>query len=120
VTPAAGNRATREGRKMMTDLANRLAGSCVVCAAPTDTALIFRGVPEWCCAGLMALGVPEDEAIATFHVADPQPEPDGSFKMACRVCRDCVRNSGTSLPEPAIIRPGSPIPVIIASGVVRR
>jgi len=53
----------------MPDQANRVAPfqSCVVCSkGDTDTAVGFRGEAEWCIAALSKLGMPLDQAEATF------------------------------------------------------
>ena len=37
-------------------------GSCVACLRGTDTGLAFTGEAEWIIAGMMMLGIPEDQA----------------------------------------------------------
>lgn len=74
--------------------------SCVVCMRGTDSGLAFRGVAEWATAGLMVLGVPDDQAaiiISTATGSDPGKVPAGEITVPVRVCQDCVKDSGTGM-----------------------
>jgi len=64
-------------------------GSCVVCLRGTGTGLVFLGEPEWLAAGLVRLGLPMDDAVATTEVA-MSDRPDGWEEWAVRVCSDCA------------------------------
>jgi hypothetical protein len=76
--------------------------SCIVCfRGDTTTAIGFRGEAEWCIAGLLRLGVPPDQAEATFlpfakHElgCDPGTVPDGQIDYAVRLCRACANRVG--------------------------
>lgn len=86
-------------------------GSCVVCMRGTDTALAFQGSPEWCIGGLHALGLPVDEAVATFTNGYGEHVPEWMI-ATYRVCAECVGNIDAEFPEPALILPGAEIPSI--------
>jgi len=88
-------------------------GTCVGCMKATDTALRFRGSPEWLIAGLTALAVPCDVAI-TMVAHDPgiTRRPDGRYDLSVQVCAACVRESGTSFPAPAVVVIGAELPTI--------
>jgi hypothetical protein len=93
-------------------------GACIVCLKGTDTGLTFRGRAEWIYAGLHVLGIPEDQVGATLASAwrergmdVPDDEvPRGEITETFRVCGECV--SKTPFPEPALLIPGGPIPLI--------
>ncbi len=85
-------------------------GSCVACLQGTDTALAFRGEPEWLIAGLTRLGIPDDQA--TVMVSQGLGSPAGqvpdvnTVELAFRVCQKCVDGS----PFPAVgIPPNVPV-----------
>lgn len=94
----------------------QLAGACVICFQPTDTALGARGVPAWHAAFLTTLGVPKDEALATFikTVADLGAEfnNDQSYEIIYRVCAECVARTHTNFPSPVVTIPGAAIPAV--------
>lgn len=72
-------------------------GSCVVCLSPTDTGLVFEGVAEFTIAGLIKLGVPEDEAPATAWQVwgtDPGMVPSGRVLSEVRVCTKDANRAG--------------------------
>jgi hypothetical protein len=63
----------------------------------TDTGLAFKGEAEWAIAGLLRLGVPEDEASATVSLgtdSDPGKVPPGVITVAFRVCKSCADQAG--------------------------
>ena len=70
-------------------------GACAVCLKPTDTGLVFDGEAEWTIAGLVNMGVPEDQAFDAAILAwgtDPGMVPAGKIKTQVRVCaKDAVR-----------------------------
>jgi hypothetical protein len=91
-------------------------GTCAACMRPTDTGLVFRGVPEWAAAGLARLGVPEDQAVAIVlgHCAaafgcEPGEVPDEPITMTVRACADCA--SGPGFPV-APLYEGAELPVV--------
>lgn len=86
------------------------AGSCIVCLHGTDTALGFVGSIEWVCAGLMNLGVPDAEAVATVENSPIPVDGSGRFHAVYRVCSACV--SETNLPAPSLIYNGGEITTI--------
>lgn len=90
------------------------ASSCIVCFQGTDTALAFRGSPEWCVAGLLVLGVPKDQAYATFELCHPNP-PE-LMTVTYRVCASCASRSGR-VPEPKLTIPGAEIPALCEPGM---
>ncbi|QSM01784.1 hypothetical protein PROPHIGD11-1_16 [Mycobacterium phage prophiGD11-1] len=90
------------------------ASSCIVCFQGTDTALAFYGSPEWCVAGLMTLGVPGDQAMATFESC--HPNPSDPMTVTYRVCSSCVERAGC-LPEPKLTIPGFEIPAVYQPGM---
>jgi hypothetical protein len=69
----------------------------------TDTGLAFVGEPEWVIAGLVVLGIPMDEAVATWRVfleEEFEEVPDvrtRDFTYTVRVCQACVDASGAPL-----------------------
>ena len=90
-------------------------GTCVACINPTDTALGFRGTPEWCIAGLMCLGVPQTQAE---HMVDTEygdafgrlPDP---LAMVIRVCVECVEDLQPKFPRPGLFLPGHEVPGLV-------
>ncbi|UZF57082.1 hypothetical protein LH935_03540 [Gordonia polyisoprenivorans] len=91
------------------------AGSCIVCFTPTDTALAFQGEPEWCIAGLVALGVPEDQAAATFAAEFGTVSPLGVHTVPSeevtamyRVCSACASAKGMVAPALVIVGEDTP------------
>jgi hypothetical protein len=67
--------------------------SCVVCLRGTDTGLVFAGEAEWAAAGLVDIGVPEDQAIATVSHgtgSEPGTVPDGDITVMFRLCQVCA------------------------------
>jgi hypothetical protein len=94
-------------------------GTCVVCIKPTDTALAFKGDPEWAIAGLQMLGLTPDHAYRTLLVAwrerygtqDGQV-PDHEVCEAIRVCRGCVRACSALFPDPGLAVAEAYVPVI--------
>jgi hypothetical protein len=106
----AERRKARKGAKMLRQqgvhvpppgLDGTYDGSCIVCLEGTDTGLAFRGSAEWSTAGLMVLGVPQDQATAIVQEANGSPAgtlPAGLVTTGVRVCRGCVDASGASFP----------------------
>jgi hypothetical protein len=88
-------------------------GPCVVCMTPTDTALAFVGVAEWCIAGLTTLGVPTDEAFDTFYFEPHEPDEDGDYTLKVRVCGQCVRNCPAAFPDPGLTLRGAGVPAVL-------
>jgi hypothetical protein len=89
-------------------------GSCVVCGRDTDTALGFRGRTEWLIEALVALGVPEPEAV-TMVDRFSQPGgvmPDGRHFLGVQVCSACVAAAAPRFPKPAVVVPGKPVPTV--------
>lgn len=86
-------------------------GSCIVCLRGTDTALAFRGDVNEIAAGLVAIGVPIRDAIATVQAYPPEADAAGPH-YTVRVCSTCVRQNAPRLPEPALAIPGAEIPCI--------
>jgi hypothetical protein len=88
---------------------------CLVCLEEATGAVAFRGSKEWCVAALEAIGVPEEEAYATFRqfveselvVPFPAPgryglaaaigsEPEEWYQLTYAVCQSCIDKSGTN------------------------
>jgi hypothetical protein len=64
-------------------------GSCIACMTGTDTGVAFIGDTYFQAAGLVALGVPIEEASATIsEFPAPFDQP-----MQVRVCQDCADRS---------------------------
>jgi hypothetical protein len=97
--------------KRPTGLDGSYTGTCIGCLRPTDTALGIRGVPEWHAAGLVRLGLPMEEAIATVQVVEFEPGPDGRHDAAYRVCQRCAARGG--LPQPVLAVDGERLPTIV-------
>ena len=70
-------------------------GSCIACLRGTDTALGFRGPQEWFAAGLIRLGLPDDQAVATVEsiLLEEGQDPDWGEWMV-RVCKSCADKVG--------------------------
>jgi hypothetical protein len=69
--------------------------SCFICLRGTDSALGFQGEPEWICAALIHLGIPEEEATElVFTLPRPPSRPDS---VALRVCRGCAERAGLTV-----------------------
>ena len=76
-------------------------GSCVVCLQGTDTGIAFVGPAEWAVAGLMTLGIPEDQAFDTISFGtgcDRGMIPEGEQTIPVRVCQSCVDKCGVRFP----------------------
>ena len=90
-------------------------GTCVACLRPTDTALGVQGVPEWHAGVLVALGLPDKEAIALvaefLDAMGDGPGPDGRYERVYRVCGHCAARV-PPFPRPALALPGEPVPTI--------
>jgi hypothetical protein len=89
--------------------------SCCVCLRGTDTALAFQGEVEWLIAGLMSLGIPEQEAgaMVSRHFGCPDGEvPCGCLTLPVRVCSECVSRANPSFPAPAVVMRDAQFPVI--------
>jgi hypothetical protein len=75
-------------------------GTCTVCLRGTDTGIAFFGEAEWVAAGMKVLGIPLEQAavmISDVTGCGRGKVPAGRFQIVVRVCRDCVRASGTLL-----------------------
>lgn len=72
----------------------RFHGTCIVCFKPESKNVVaFAGSGEWAAAGLVALGVPQDQAIATVEMYPPSAQ-EGFDSVACfLVCATCARRS---------------------------
>ena len=73
--------------------------SCIACfRGDTTTGVALKGEAEFCIAGLIVLGVPEDQALGTFHVCmeaegwtgQPDEVPGGEVTLPIRLCRECA------------------------------
>ena len=81
-------------------------GSCVVCLNGCDTGLAFVGEAEWAMAGILALGVPADQAqtmvvdklALEYGIAEPGVVPGGDVTVGVSVCQPCVDKSGCGFP----------------------
>jgi ferredoxin len=108
----------------MTDLISAAyANTCIVCLKPTDTAMAFRGEAEWLIAGLVTLGVPEDQAYGAYRQSENKGDADdledgevraGVHDMSVRVCAACVRACPAGFPAPALAVSGAVLPTIEA------
>ncbi|MBO0713408.1 MAG: hypothetical protein J2P59_01535 [Acidimicrobiales bacterium] len=101
---------------------------CVVCDQPTDTTVAFIGSAEWCVAWLELLGLSGDQAylaaFTSWH-AELGPglqfgdAPEGVIQMGVQLCKSCADKARafladpSSLPEPVLALPGSPIPAVV-------
>jgi hypothetical protein len=73
----------------------------------TDTALAFDGEREWQAAGLVALGIPTNEAINMIEQFSTNP------RLIVRVCASCVAKSEAFKSiAPALIFTGGNLPSI--------
>lgn len=101
---------TRLAHKRVPGLDGTYAGTCIACLRPTDTALGFRGEPEWHAAGLSRLGLPMAEAVAMVETYGGEPGPDGRYDAVYRVCERCAARAG--FPKPGLALPGEGVPSI--------
>ena len=85
-------------------------GSCIVCLHGTDTALAFRGSVEWVAAGLCALGVPADQAVATVRYAPTLIDGEGRVTATYQVCGRCAQQ--TVFPRPGLVYAGAQVPCV--------
>lgn len=90
-------------------------GTCVGCLRATDTALAVKGDPEWHAAFLVNIGLPMKEASALVLSQHDDPEYGPGIRLY-RVCGKCTAKV-PSLPEPALVMEGNPVPVIGQRGV---
>lgn len=86
-------------------------GSCIACLNGTDTALGFRGDLEWAAAGLTALGVPEDQAVATVENTELPVDEAGRVEAVFQVCASCAAKAGMPV---GLVYGGAKIPTIEA------
>jgi hypothetical protein len=89
------------------------AGACIGCLRGTDTALAFTGEAEWAAAGLIRLGVPAPEVMATIsHYLDVEPGmvPDGRFTVFFKVCKRCADRAGFSV---GLVMAGGDVPNVV-------
>jgi hypothetical protein len=96
-------------------LQGTLAGTCAVCLQPTDTGLTFKGEGEFLVAGLLVLGIPQDQgAIMVERNFDCPPGrvPVGRHWIAVRVCSACVDACDANFPAPGLILPGGDLPCV--------
>lgn len=89
-------------------------GSCVICGCGTDSGLAFAGDLEWLAGGLVAMGVPTQEAIAMI---ERFPEnigqlDDGDLSATFRVCAPCVAAAQPDFPAPVLLVQGAEVPCI--------
>lgn len=87
------------------------AGSCAVCLLGTDTALAFTGALEWKIAGLICMGIPDDEATIMVERWGNDDDP-----CVVKVCAECVGKAAAPFPAPALCIPGYPVPNIQQPG----
>lgn len=90
-------------------------GTCLNCIRPTDTALAFRGEPEWIIAGLHMLGLSVEDAKEVFLMLPGSATltESGRQEMHVRVCCQCVRRSRAAFPDPVLLQPGGQLPCIV-------
>jgi hypothetical protein len=87
-------------------------GSCVVCLQGCDTGLAFRGEAEWAIAGLLNLGIPQDQAAATleaFTGSEPGMVPNGIITVPVRLCEVCLAKSGLNM-QVGLVAKGGELP----------
>jgi hypothetical protein len=89
--------------------------ACVCCLrGDTTTGLAFEGCAEWCIAGLINLGIPDDEATHMVERGIDDGTVDTTardiYVYPCRVCPTCATRN-TSLPV-AEVKSGT-IPKIV-------
>lgn len=95
-------------------------GTCIACMRPTDTGMAFRGVAEWLMAGLIVLGLPEDQAMEIYRqqqrergIELAEGEAAGGInEMSIRVCAACVAKCPADFPPPVLAIPGAILPVV--------
>lgn len=79
-----------------------------MCLSGTDTGLAFVGEAEWAIAGMMRLGIPQEQASVMLSDAtgcDPGKVPDGTITVPLRVCEGCA---GEADLEVGLIATGMP------------
>ncbi len=91
------------------------ASECTVCFTGSDSAIAFKGSLEYCAAGLVALGIPTNEAIATVQTFPPPFDDEGTATLIVRVCERCCAEHGLAKPGLAYI--GAKIPTYCQNGV---
>jgi hypothetical protein len=87
--------------------------SCIVCfAGDTTTCIAFEGEAEWMIAGLHKIGLPVDQAQATFLFiaaselgCEPGTVPDGRFTEVVRLCQRCAEKANVPVGEPGGLVP---------------
>ncbi|KJE20366.1 hypothetical protein FF36_05340 [Frankia torreyi] len=89
-------------------------GTCIACLRPTDTGLAFQGEAEWIFAGLLGLGVPEDQVHPALADLDPAGwgnglVPVGKTAVTVRACAECASKPGFPV---ALLLPGHPVPAV--------
>ncbi len=71
--------------------------SCVICLKPTETGLELEGIAEFVLAGVIKLGVPEEQAriiLAVLWGKEPGQVPDGIVKTPIPVCAEDADRAG--------------------------
>jgi hypothetical protein len=71
--------------------------SCVICLKPTETGLELEGMPEFVLAGVIKMGVPEEQAhiiLAVLWGKEPGQVPDGIVKTPIPVCAEDADRAG--------------------------
>lgn len=71
-------------------------GACVACMTGTDTGLAFIGNAEFAAAGLIALGIPQDQVPLILAAAIGSTDgrlPEGDLPVVVRACASCARTS---------------------------
>lgn len=81
----------------MKDAPGPFSGTCIVCLKPTDTAVAFLGPPEMAMGALMAMGVPEDQAVATIEAGMEPLDYVLRSPIALRVCATCATRAHLSV-----------------------
>ncbi len=78
--------------------------SCIACfRGDTDTGLVLQGEAEFLAAGLLVMGLSEQEAMGTVEVfaeemgCKPGKVPAGVRDWVLRVCRDCASKAGLTV-----------------------
>lgn len=73
-------------------------GPCIVCLRDTDSALDFKGQPEWVIAAIIQLGLPLGRAEKTLQVGMGWPVgmvPDAeNVEVGLQVCQSCAKAHG--------------------------
>ena len=85
--------------------------SCVVCLkGDVGTGLAFVGSPEFHAAGLIAAGVPHDQAVQTIEAF-----PSDDEARYVRLCRTCADRCGLPIAE---MKDGQAVPAICQRDLV--